>query len=154
MTHKVNNYEKFDMYENGTSQSNVHYKIKYYKNTYNRESHTYEKVWALSPKDNSDEYTLEGNTIGDLKNLISVLKEIPISKITFKIYSKHENKDSYFTDRECIGQGWFMSQYDKDILDGRKPKMEPYYYSYNCDCGNSFQLIRILNTSDLLVCCY
>lgn len=99
--------------------------------------------WILRDNSNNSEYEINGNTIAELKNIIKTLENN--EQITFKLYSKHENKDPYFTDYETIGHGWRMSQYDKDLANGIEPKMEPYIYKYECDCNDNFQLFRMFN---------
>ena len=119
----------------------------YYKdnenNKYTVKLNENDNGWTLLDNSNNSEYEINGNTIADLKNIIKILKNN--EQITFKLYSKCENNDPYFTHKKKIGHGWYMSQYDMDLDRGIKPKMEPYIYKYECDCNDSFQLSRMFN---------
>ena len=105
--------------------------------------------WLLIDLSNNFEYELLGNLIKDLKNIFYRINGN--LNILFELYSKHENKDSYFTNRKCIGHGWYMSEYEGDIMLGNKPKMEPYYYKYELDCNDNFSLDRMFDLNYLMI---
>jgi len=96
---------------------------------------------------------LSGNLIKDLKNTFYKIDDSN-SNISFKLYSKHENKNDYFTHRECVGHGCYMSEYDYDLCCDRTPKMEPYTYDYESDCCDNFSLDRMFNLNYSMVIHY
>ena len=136
----------FYIYEFKGNKLNEKYKIIF--NNYNNK-------WSLIDLSNNFEYELLGNLIKDLKNTFYKISDTSgNSNISFKLYSKHKNEDDYFTHRECIGHGWYMSEYEGDLMLGNKPKMEPYIYNYELECNDSFSLDRMFNLNYLMVMRY